>query len=426
MEREQAVFAKAAWRLIPFMGVLYVINYLDRVNVGFAALSMNRDLGLSASAYGFGAGIFFLGYFLFEVPSNAILMKVGARRWVFRIMLTWGAVSMAMAFARTPAMFYALRFLQGVSEAGFFPGMIMYLTFWFPTATRARFNAAFLASILVANILGSPLSGAILGMNAVAGLHGWQWLFLIEGAPACLLSFTVLAFLPDGPTQARWLSDEEKTCITDAVSRESVPHADLWTGLSDPRIWILGIADIGIITTHYGIGLWLPQLVKATGLSDWMTGVVVAVPYALALAAMLAWARSSDLRRERVFHVIVPALLAAACLILAALFGGGVVTIVGLMLATIGTYSALVVFWTFPMSFLGGTAAAGGIALVNAIGNLGGFLGPSLMGWLKQETGSYASGMLVLAAGLIATSCIVYAFPRIRLAGSRDRLGAVP
>ncbi|HEX3673210.1 MAG TPA: MFS transporter [Rhizomicrobium sp.] len=416
MSDESKVFAKAAWRLIPFMGLLYVVNYLDRVNVGFAALAMNRDLGLSAGAYGFGAGIFFLGYFLCEVPSNAMLVRVGAKRWIFRIMLSWGAVSMAMALVRTPGAFYTLRFLQGVTEAGFFPGMILYLTFWFPAATRARFNAMFLASILVANIVGSPLSGAILGMNGVAGLHGWQWLFLIEGAPAVLLSFSVLAFLPDGPQDARWLSRAEKTCIADALSAESLPREDLWVALKDVRIWVLGLADIGIITTHYGIGLWLPQVVKATGLSALATGFVVAIPYVVALGVMLAWAQSSDSRHERTVHVVAPALLASASLLAAAFFGGETFTIVALGLALICTYAALVVFWTLPMSILGGSAAAGAIALVNAVGNLGGFLGPSLMGWLKDRTGNYSSGMAVLALGLILTAAVVTAFSRAGVA----------
>ena len=421
---ERAVFTKAAWRLIPFMGLLYVVNYLDRVNVGFAALTMNRDLGLSATAYGFGAGIFFLGYFLCEVPSNAILVRVGARRWMFRIMLSWGVVSMAMAFARTPAMFYFLRFLQGVTEAGFFPGMILYLTFWFPAEARARFNGAFLASILIANIVGSPLSGALLGLDGLAGFHGWQLLFLIEGLPAVLLSFSVLAFLPDSPASARWLNDQEKTEIATVLARESVPPKDLWAGLLHPGIWILGLADIGIITTHYGIGLWLPQLVQALGLSELQTGFAVALPYVAALLVMMAWAHSSDVRRERVFHVVAPALLAAASLCVAAALGGGTATVVALSVAVIATYAALVVFWTYPMSFLGGTAAAGGIALVNAIGNLGGFLGPYLLGWLKTETGGFGAGMLVLAAGLTATAGIVFAFSRN--AQDRDRIAAVP
>jgi len=409
---DSAIFAKAAWRLIPFMGLLYVVNFLDRVNVGFAALTMNKDIGLSASAYGFGAGMFFVGYFLFEVPSNAILMRVGARLWVFRIMLTWGLVSMATALVRTPMAFYGLRFLLGVAEAGFFPGMMLYLTFWFPLATRARFNAMFLASILIANILGSPLSGAILSMNGVAGLHGWQWLFLIEGGPACVLAFAVLVFLPDGPTKAKWLSDDEKSRIKAALARDALPAADLWTGLRDPRVWILGFADIGIIVATYGIALWLPQIVKAMGFSNLETGFVVAMPYAVGLVAMLAWARSSDLKHERIWHIVAAALFASASLIVSALLGASLWTVIALTCATMGIYAALVVFWTLPTSFLGGTAAAGCVALVNSIGNLGGFLGPYFVGWLKDRTGGYSAGMAVLAVGLVVTAIVVFTLSR--------------
>jgi ACS family tartrate transporter-like MFS transporter len=412
MDNERAIFAKAAWRLIPFMGLLYVVNFLDRVNVGFAALTMNKDIGLSAWAYGAGAGMFFVGYFLCEVPSNAIMMRVGARLWVFRIMLSWGLISMATALVRTPTQFYVLRFLLGMAEAGFFPGMMLYLTFWFPAATRARFNAAFFASILIANIVGSPLSGFILGMNGVAGLHGWQWLFLIEGGPAIALSFAVLAFLPDGPGRANWLSDAEKASLATALARDAKPAADLWTGLRDPRIWVLGLADIGIIVAVYGITLWLPQIVKAMGFSNLMTGFVVAVPYATAMVAMLACARSSDIRHERTWHVAAPALFAAASLIAAALSHTPLAVMIALTCATVGTYSALVVFWALPTSFLGGTAAAGGVAFVNAIGNLGGFLGPYFVGWLKDRTGGYSAGMAALAVGLIVTAGVVHLFAR--------------
>jgi ACS family tartrate transporter-like MFS transporter len=413
---ESNVFAKAAWRLIPFMGLLYVVNFLDRVNVGFAALTMNKDIGLSPWAYGLGAGMFFVGYFLCEVPSNAILMRVGARLWVFRIMLTWGLVSMATATVRTPAAFYALRFLLGMAEAGFFPGMMLYLTFWFPASARARFNAAFFASILIANILGSPLSGAILGLNGVAGLHGWQWLFLIEGAPACVLSFAVLLFLPNGPADASWLNGDEKTCIAAALARDAQPPADLWTGLRDVRIWVLGLADIGIIVALYGIALWLPQIVHAMGYSNLQTGFIVAAPYAVAMVAMLAWARSSDVRQERTWHVVAPALFASASLVAAALCGANLLSVVALTCATVGIYAALTVFWTLPTSFLGGTAAAGAVAFVNSVGNLGGFLGPYFVGWLKDRTGNYSSGMAVLALGLIVTATVVYAFSRAGVA----------
>jgi ACS family tartrate transporter-like MFS transporter len=412
MDEENAIFAKAAWRLIPFMGLLYVVNFLDRVNVGFAALSMNGDLGLSAKAYGFGAGLFFFGYFLCEVPSNAIMMKVGARRWVFRIMLSWGLISMALALARTPMEFYVLRFLLGMAEAGFFPGMILYLTFWFPAATRARFNATFFMSILIANILGSPLSGWILGFNGLGGLHGWQWLFLIEGFPACLLSFAVLLLLPNGPQDAPWLDDTEKSRIAAALARDAHPSGDIWTGLRDPRVWILGLADVGIIVALYGIGLWLPQIVKPMGFTNLETGFVVAMPYAVAMVTTLAWAHSSDLRRERTWHVVVPALFASASLFATALLGASLLSVLTLTAATVGIYAALVVFWTYPTSFLGGTAAAASVAFVNSIGNMGGFFGPYLVGWLKDETKGYSAGMAVLATGLIVTAAVVFLFSR--------------
>ena len=389
------------------MGLLYVANFLDRVNVGFAALAMNKDIGLSAEAYGAGAGMFFVGYFFCEVPSNVILEKVGARLWMCRIMLTWGIVSMAMAFAQGPASFFALRFLLGVCEAGFFPGMILYLTYWFPAATRGGFNALFLSAILVANIVGSPLSGYILhAAGGLAGLKNWQWLFLFEGLPSCILAFAVLKFLPDRPRKARWLSDSEKETIETALARDDLVHSDLWTGLSDPRIWLLALADFGIIIALYGIGLWLPQIVKALGFTDLETGFVVALPYVVTIVAMIAWARTSDARGERIRHVIQPALLAALSLAVAAVLGASLWTVIALTFATIGIYAALVVFWTLPQSFLGGTAAAGAIALVNAIANLGGFLGPTIVGYLKQETGGYAVAMGVFAAGLVMTAVV--------------------
>ncbi|HXL99904.1 MAG TPA: MFS transporter, partial [Rhizomicrobium sp.] len=360
MNEEARILAKAAWRLIPFMGLLYVVNFLDRVNVGFAALTMNKDIALDAQAYGWGAGMFFIGYFFFEVPSNVVMGRVGARLWTFRIMLSWGLISMATAFVRGPNSFYALRFLLGAAEAGFFPGMMLYLTYWFPPATRAQFNSLFLVSIMVANIFGSPISGFILGMDGIRGLHGWQWLFILEGLPSCLLAFAVLAWLPDNPARATWLSDGEKQVLAAAHARDEVARGGLRAGLLDPRVWILALADFGIILAIYGVSLWLPQIVKAMGFSNVETGFVVAMPYVAALLAMIAWARSSDRRRERSFHIVIPALLAAASLFASALLGANLWSVVTLTLATVGFYAALVVFWTLPTAFLGGTAAAGG------------------------------------------------------------------
>jgi ACS family tartrate transporter-like MFS transporter len=410
---EAAVFSKCAWRLIPFMGLLYVANFLDRVNVGFAALSMNADIGLTAEAYGLGAGMFFIGYFFFEIPSNVAMEKFGARFWIFRIMLTWGAVSMATAFVTGPVSFFILRFLLGVCEAGFFPGMILYLTYWFPASSRGQFNALFLSAIMVANIIGAPISGSILHWTGgIGGLKSWQWLFLLEGLPSCILAFVTLLYLPSKPVEAKWLSAEEKNIVATALARDDLPHHGLRAGLSDPRIWMLALADFGIILTVYGIGLWLPQMVKALGFDDLQTGFVVAVPYVATMIAMIVWARVSDARGERIRHIVQPALIAAASLLIAAFLGASLWTVVALTVATMGVYAALVVLWTLPQSFLGGTAAAGAIALVNSIANLGGFLGPTVVGYLKQATGSYAAAMGFLSMGLVMTAIVIVGLSR--------------
>jgi ACS family tartrate transporter-like MFS transporter len=375
---------------------------------------MNHDLGLGAEAFGIGAGIFFLGYFFFEVPSNVILEKVGARIWMFRIMFTWGLVSMAMAFANGAWSFYGLRFLLGVTEAGFFPGMMLYLTYWFPQRERAKFNSLFFAAIPLSSALGSPLSGYILGFDGVYGLHGWQWLFLIEGLPSCLLAFAVLVFLPNGPVSAKFLDNEEKHYVLQQLSQDAPPRGDLWKGLGDWRVWVLAVTDIGIIIALYGLGLWLPQIVKDMGFDNFQTGLVVAVPYIASTIGMILWARSSDTLNERVWHVAIPALFASVSLMAAAFLGVNLWAILALTFASVGIYAALVTYWTLPPSFLAGTAAAGGIAFINSVGNLGGFFGPYLMGWLKQSTGGYAAGMYALAGFLIIPAIVVVLLGRAR------------
>ncbi|MGZ5938574.1 MAG: MFS transporter [Rhizomicrobium sp.] len=414
METEAGrVFAKAARRLIPFMALLYIVSFLDRVNVGFAALTMNRDLGFSPEVYGFGAGIFFFGYFLFEVPSNIILEKVGARLWICRIMLTWGVVSMATAFVQGSLSFYVLRFLLGLAEAGFFPGMVLYLTYWFPTATRARFIALFLAAVPLASVVGGPVSGYILGVEGHFHLHGWQWLFLLEGLPSVLLGLAVLIWMPDRPSKASWLNDKEKSVVEAALALEPPgTHTKLLPMLSDPRVWLLAIPDFGIVLGLYGLNLWLPQMVKEMGFSNIETGFVVAAPYLASAVVMVLWGMSSDARGERVWHIASAALLGAAGLIGAALVHSHAAVLISLTVAACGIYAALSVFWTLPTSFLGGTAAAGGIALINSISNTGGFFGPYLMGWLKQHTGGYSAGMGVLAAALIVAAILVVAIGR--------------
>jgi ACS family tartrate transporter-like MFS transporter len=408
MQGEAGVFSKAAWRLMPFLMLLYIVCYLDRVNVGFAALGMNKDLRFTPEMYSFGAGIFFLGYFVFEVPSNLMLLRVGARRWIARIMLTWGVISMATALVHTPAQFYGVRLLLGFAEAGFYPGILLYMTFWFPQAIRARFCALFLASVPLANVFGGPLSGWILGFDGAHGLHGWQWLFLLEGVPACLLAIAVLLFLPDGPSRARWLTSSERDTIATRLAAEPPrQHHALLAMLSDPRLWILALPGFGIVLASYGIGLWLPQIVKAMGYSNLETGFVVAIPFIVTVIAMVTLAISSDRRQERVWHVVIGAVTAAGGLCVAGVAGGSAVSIVALSVALAGIYTAFSIFWMLPMSMLGGAAAAGGIALINSICNLGGFAGPVLMGWLLQRTGTYSAGMFALSAELLVSAALV-------------------
>jgi ACS family tartrate transporter-like MFS transporter len=396
MDEADALLRRAAWRLIPVMGLMYVVSFLDRVNIGFAALTMNRDLGFSSAVYGLGSGIFFLGYFLFEVPSNLMLEKVGARAWMCRIMVTWGLLSMACAFVQGPLSFYVLRFLLGAAEAGLYPGMILYMTYWFPQATRARFIALFLAAVPAASVIGAPISGWLLGFEGA--LHGWQWLLLLEGVPSVLLGIGVLWLLPNGPATASWLNEREKQILQARLAAEppGALHGFLEM-LSDKRIWIFIIPDFSIVIGLYGLGLWMPQIMKAQGFSNQETGFLVALPYLIAMAAMVAAGISSDRRGERIFHVAGSALMAAAGLLGAALLRNPVLVILSFCVASIGIYAALAVFWTLPTAILRGTAAAGGLALLNSFANLGGFFGPSLMGWLKQQTGDYALGLEALA-----------------------------
>jgi ACS family tartrate transporter-like MFS transporter len=409
MGKQDQVFAKCAWRLIPFMMLLYLTNYLDRVNVGFAALTMNKDLGFSPSIYGFAAGIFFLSYALFQVPANVILERVGARRSVFCIMAAWGALSAATAFVQDPASFYILRFLLGAAEAGVFPGMILYLTFWFPRHYRARFTAIFMAAIPLSSIFGGPLSGLLLGMDGVAGLRGWQWLFLLEGLPACLLSFAVLKFLPDGPDSATWLTEGEKgTIAMRLTAEEPTAKRDLWTGLSDPRVLALGLAGIGSGFASFGSQLWLPQIVQAMGFSNFVTGSIVAAFNVAGMAAMILWGRSSDRRSERIWHMVLPWLVTATGFVVVSLVQNHTIVLMALTLVTVGLLAVLGPFYTLSSSFLSGPAAASGIALVNAFTiGLGGFLGPTVVGKLKEQTGDYAAAMAAMATALVVASVIV-------------------
>ncbi len=412
MVQPERVLRKVGWRLVPFLMLLYFVNFLDRVNVGFAALAMNKAIGLSPAVYGWGAGIFFLGYFLFEVPSNLLLQRVGARLWIARIMVTWGVVSTAMAWVSGPASFITLRFLLGIAEAGFFPGIILYLTFWFPAAYRARIVAAFFMAVPLSSVFGNPVSAWVLGLDGWLGFEGWRWLFAIEGVPAIVLGFVVLGYLGDGPATAAFLAPEEREwlCATIAAedqARTTARPLDLRAALINGTVWMLAGVYFGLVMALYGIALWLPQIANGFGLSLQQIGFVTAIPYIVATVGMVVWSRRSDAKGERTWHVAITGFIAAAGLIATPFAGSPVLSLLCLCVAAFGIYAAIPVFWTLPAGFLSGTAAAGAIGLINALGNLGGFVGPSMVGFVHEETGSFAAGLVglglaSLGAGLLA------------------------
>jgi len=401
-EIERSTIRAISWRLIPFLVLAYFFSYLDRVNLGFAALTMNAELKFSPLIFSWGAGIFFIGYFLFEVPSDLALEKFGASRWIARIMVTWGIISALMALVSGPWSFYVLRFLLGVAEAGFFPGIILYLTYWYPAEYRARFLAAFAIAVPVSTVIGAPISGLLLGLDGVMGLKGWQWLFIIEGVPSVLLGIVSWFYLTDKPAKATWLTAEQKAWLSsrldaEVVAKQAAQHMSLGQALASPRVLTLSLIYFGFVGALYGMQFWLPQIVKAFGFSNAQTGFVTAVPYLFGSIAMVLWARHSDHTRERVWHVALALFLTAAALLASGYLQDPLITMVALTFAAIGTFCTFGVFWTLPTAWLTGTAAAGGIALINSIGNLAGFGGPYLIGWVKESTGSTANGLLVLA-----------------------------
>jgi MFS family permease len=404
-------YAKVTRRLIPLLFVCYVVAYLDRVNVGFAKLQMLADLQLSETIYGLGAGIFFIGYFIFEVPSNLALHRFGARRWIARIMLTWGVVSSLTMFVKTPAMFYGMRFLLGVAEAGFFPGVILYLTYWYPAHRRARITALFMAAIPVSGVFGSPVSGWI--MQQFAGVNdwkGWQWLFLIEGLPSVAFGLVTLLYLDDSIRGAKWLTEEEKTLLEAAVAKENEPTEDssIGSAFRSGRVWLTSLIYFCLVMGVYGIGFWLPSLIKATGTkTPFAVGLLTAIPYTAATIAMIFTSRSSDRRRERRWHVAIPGIIGGIGLIASTLSGNTVLAMFSLSLATLGIFTALPLFWSLPTSFLRRDAAAAGIAIVNSMGNLAGFVSPYLVGYVKDATHSTNFAMYLLAGCLFLAATLV-------------------
>jgi ACS family tartrate transporter-like MFS transporter len=421
---EQTTMRKVALRLVPFLCLLYTIAFIDRINVGFAALSMSGDLGLSPSAFGFGAGLFFIGYFLFEVPSNLILERVGARRWIARVMITWGVLSTCFAFVTGQDSFYALRFLLGVAEAGFFPGVILYLTYWFPKRYRGRVTAGFMTAIPIASFIAAPLSGFLLQIDAF-GLKSWQWMFILEGIPSVLLGIVVLRFLTDRPSEAKWLTQEQRAWLAgemdaerDAAVHGAAGHADHGLGdvlrsLMSWNVLRLALIYFGLTTGLYGIELWLPQIVKSFGLSTIEVGFVAAIPYAAAIATMMLWASYSDRSGDRLAHVSLACGIGCFGMAFAAAFNGHPVwTVVSLSVAIAGVMAARPPFWTLPTEFLSGRKAAAGIAAINSIGNLGGFFGPTLIGYAREVTGSFTLGLMVSALTLLASTLFTLSLRR--------------
>ncbi|MET0847205.1 MAG: MFS transporter [Pseudomonas sp.] len=410
-------YRKTAWRLMPFLMLCYLCAYLDRVNVGFAKLQMMNDLALSETVYGLGAGMFFIGYFLCEVPSNIILHKVGARVWIARIMITWGIVSALFAFVETAWQFYALRFLLGIAEAGLAPGLLLYLTYWFPSYRRARMTVLWFIAIPLSGMVGGPLSGWI--MTHFAGMHGWagwQWMFVLEALPTVVVGLLVLSYLKDGVHQASWLNDDEKALIARELAEDEqkkVTHASVGEFIRDRRLWLLAAIYFCVVMGQYAITFWLPTLVRNAGVSDPMKiGVLTSLPYLCAIVAMLYAGRSGDRHRERRWHLIIPMVAGAIGLTLAAMMGGNVtLSILSLCLAASGILSATSMFWMLPTTLLGGVSAAAGIAAVNSFANLAGFCSPYLIGWITTLTGSSAIGMYLITGVLIAGATLVLRIP---------------
>ncbi len=428
---EKAAIGRVTARLIPFIFICYVVAYVDRVNIGFAAAELQADLGLSDAAFGLGAGLFFLGYCLFEIPSNLILERVGARLWIARIMIGWGIVSMAMSLVGNVWQFYLLRVLLGVAEAGFFPGVILYLTYWVPAAHRARTGALFMTAIPVSVIVGAPVSDALLTLDGTLGLRGWQWLFIVEGVPAVLLGIAALFYRTDGPANARWLPPAERSWLAETMAGERAAratqgHGSVLASLRSGRLWLLCAIYFMNTLVTYGVFLWLPRILRdASGDAGLPVGWLTALPFVVALAGMVLVGRHSDRTGERKWHVAICALVAAAGLLLAIAFQDNLpMLVLSFTLSQLGQRSLLAVFWAIPPIFLGGSAAAAGIALINSIGNLGGAVGPTVIGWLRGSSGNYTSGLLVLTAALVIESILVASMPLPARPAARAHAGA--
>jgi D-galactonate transporter len=412
----ERTYSKVFWRLMPFLMLCYVVAYLDRVNVGFAKLQMSKQLGFSETVFGFGAGVFFLGYFLFEVPSNIILNKVGARIWIARIMITWGLISGAFLFVSSAPMFYIMRFLLGLAEAGFYPGVILYTTAWFPSHRRAKVIAVFMAAIPISGVFGNPLSGWIMdNVNGANGLAGWQWMFLIEAVPAFAIGIATFIYLDNKPADAKWLNGEEKAIIEADIARDNLDKKSplsVAAVFRDSRIWAMSFIYFTFIIGQYGLTFWMPTLVKGTGVQgNFDIGLISAIPFLFAAVVMVFIGRSADRMRERRWHLIVPAIMGAIGFIVAATSVNTTLAIIFLSLAAGGVLTCAPLFWSMPTAFLTGAGAAAGIAVINSVGNLAGFVSPYIIGILRDWTGTSQAGMYVLAFVLLVGAVATYLTP---------------
>jgi MFS transporter, ACS family, tartrate transporter len=413
-ELETTTLKKVSRRIIPYIFVLYIIAFLDRVNIGYAALEMNKDLGLTASVMGLISGIFFIGYFLFEVPSNMLMHRVGARKWIGRIMITWGFVVIITAWVQNANHLYILRFLLGVAEAGFFPGIILYITYWFRAKDRARVVALFMTALAASNIIGAPLSTWIMDQVHIAGMAGWRWIFVAEGIPAVIIGITALFYLTDRPEQAKWLTKEEKEWLIselkkDNLGKEKNQHSGLKDVLANPRVWRLAFIYLTLVTGLYGIGFWMPTIIKSlsTTLSNTQVGLVTMIPYIIGGIAMVWWGRRSDRTGERKMHTALPPLVGAIGMMGCGLTTNPILSIIMMTIAIFGIYSIFGPFWAIPSLFLTEFEAAVGIALISSIGNLGGFIGPYAIGFVSDATGKVEMGLYFLSFMLIICFLLV-------------------
>jgi D-galactonate transporter len=417
-EFEKATYSKVTWHLIPFLFLCYILAYLDRVNVGFAKLQMQAEPWFSDAVFATGAGIFFIGYFFFEVPSNMILARVGAKIWIARIMIVWGIISAAMMYSSSSAGFYALRFLLGVAEAGFFPGIILYLTFWYTRTHRAKMVAAFMTAIALAGVFGNPASGWILAqLSGVHGLKGWQWLFLLEGIPSIIVGIGVLFFLDDNPKKAKWLTQAEKDLVLARLEEEQhkkasagESHHTFADAFRNYRVWVLCLVYFGVVMGVYGVTFWLPQIIKDTITKDpWQVGLIAAIPWTCAAVGMVLIGHSSDRTGERRWHITLSALAGAAGLAISAIHGiSPAIAIASLALGITGMMATVSSFWSLPTAMLSGTAAAAGIAWINSVGNLAGYLSPEMVNWVKGKAGMSAALLALSVCVLITALLVIY------------------